>query len=241
MKKMPERIARRQKVLRENSRMFGYKKKDRERIKELEEELRIKDEQINELKVRLLQNEMRPHFIFNILLSIKQLCIEEPRLAADALQNFSKHLRSRIDSMVSTDCVTFQEELSCIENYVELERIEPTANFLVNYDIEYSDFEVPLLSVQPMVENAIRHGIDTQSGEGEVNIRTYRQGENVIIEVSDNGTGDRSETVQQVKHRGIGFSNTKERIRLMCKGDVDIVYTGQGTKVRYVIPVSETA
>ena len=217
--------------------MFRKKEKDLERIKELEEELKKKDEEIADLKIKLLQKEMRPHFVFNILLSIKQLCIEEPRLAAEALQNFSVYLRSRIDSMVSTDCVPFSEELACIKNYVELEKIEPTVDFSVHYDLEFTDFFIPLLSVQPMVENAIRHGIDTQSGQGIVTIRTFSKNDCAIIEVSDNGTGEENETVQQVKHRGIGISNTKERIRMMCGGEVDIVYTGRGTIVRYTIPL----
>ena len=213
--------------------------REKERIKQLEEELKEKNEEIDALRIRLLQKEMRPHFIFNILLSIKQLCIEEPRMAADALQYFSTHLRSRIDSMVNTECVPFTEELACIENYVALERIEPSMDFTVDFDITYTDFCVPLLSVQPMVENAIRHGIDTQSGRGVVGIRTFLEGDNVIIEVTDNGTGETSETMQQVKHRGIGISNTKERIRLMCNGDVVIAYTGNGTIVRYTIPRKE--
>ena len=217
--------------------MFRKKEKDLERIKELEEELKKKDEEIADLKIKLLQKEMRPHFVFNILLSIKQLCIEEPRLAAEALQNFSVYLRSSIDSMVSTDCVPFSEELACIKNYVELEKIEPTVDFSVHYDLEFTDFFIPLLSVQPMVENAIRHGIDTQSGQGIVTIRTFSKNDCAIIEVSDNGTGEENETVQQVKHRGIGISNTKERIRMMCGGEVDIVYTGRGTIVRYTIPL----
>lgn len=212
-------------------------KRENERIKELEEELRQKDEEINSLKIKLLQKEMRPHFIFNVLLSIKQLCIEEPRLAADALQNFSTHLRARINSMASTDCVPFSEEMDYIKNYIELEKIEPTVDFLVRYDIDYEDFYVPLLSVQPMVENAVRHGIDTQSGKGVVTVSTRLDGDHVIMEVTDNGTGEENETPQQAKHRGIGISNTKERIRLMCNGDMDIIYTGRGTIVRYTIPV----
>ena len=212
-------------------------KRENERIKELEEQLLQKDEEINSLKIKLLQKEMRPHFIFNVLLSIKQLCIEEPRLAADALQNFSTHLRARINAMVSTDCVPFSEEMDYIKNYIELEKIEPTVDFCVRYDIDYEDFYVPILSVQPMVENAVRHGIDTQSGEGVVTISTRLDGDRVIMEVTDNGTGEENETPQQAKHRGIGISNTKERIRRMCNGDMDIIYTGRGTIVRYTIPL----
>lgn len=214
-----------------------FYRKNKEKIRQLEEEIKERDEEIRFLKMRLLQKEMRPHFIFNVLLSIKQLCIEKPRMAADALQIFSNHLRARIDSMALAECVPFAEEINCIKNYVELEKIEPTMDFTVNYDIEYDDFEVPLFSVEPMVENSIRHGIDCQSGEGVITIHSFRENDHAIIEVLDNGTGDSNETTQQVKHRSIGISNTKERIRLMCHGEVDVVYTGSGTQVRYVIPL----
>ena len=218
-----------------------FQRKSQARIEELEKELQSKEDEIKLLQMKLLQKEIRPHFIFNILLSIKQLCVEEPRMAADALQNFSDYLRARINSMASTECVPFEDELRCIRTYVALEKIDPAADFTVEYDIRYEDFNIPLLSVQPMVENAIRHGIVSRGSEGLVRIRSFREEDHVIIEVTDNGRGDDSETTQQVKHRGIGISNTKNRIRLMCGGDVDIVYTGRGTIVRYTIPLGDVA
>ena len=212
-------------------------KRENEKIAQLEEELQKKDAELNELRIQLLQKEIRPHFIFNTLLSIKQLCIEEPRLAADALQDFSVYLRKRLESMASPECVPFSEELDIVKSYIALEKIEPTVDFTVQYDLSYTDFDVPLLSVQPMVENAVRHGIDTVGGDGIVTIKTFLENGCAIIEVSDNGTGEENETPQQAKHRGIGITNTKDRIRLMCHGDMDIVYTGRGTIVRYTIPV----
>ena len=132
--------------------------------------------------------------------------------------------------------IPFEKELKHTKTYAEIEKLR-FDNITFEFNIEDSDFEVPALVVQPMVENAVRHGIDTQSGEGVVTISTRLDGDRVIMEVTDNGTGEENETPQQAKHRGIGISNTKERIRRMCNGDMDIIYTGRGTIVRYTIPL----
>ena len=208
-----------------------------EDVESLRQELRKKDKEIEILKAQLMQNQIRPHFIFNSLLAIKQLCIEDPKVAAEAVQNFAGYLRTNLEAMTSVECVPFETELECIKQYVALEKADTSQRFSVIYDIKYKDFELPLLSIQPSVENAIRHGVANMGSAGEVIIATAKEGENVIVTVSDNGNGYSSITPQQENHRSLGIKNAKERLKLLRGGDMTIAHTGRGTIVRFSIPL----
>ena len=206
-----------------------------------EQIIAAKDNAIKEQKIRIMQNQIRPHFIFNSLLAIKQLCVEEPRQAADALQHFSGFLRANLEAMTDEKPVPIEKEIDCIKEYVALEQADPANRFTVNYDIGFTDFKVPLLSVEPMVENAIRHGIATKRSEGIVRISTEKDGDLAVVTVEDNGLGFGSETAQQAEHRSIGIQNSKDRLRFMCNGDMSIVNTGHGTIVRITIPLDTSS
>ncbi len=201
------------------------------KIRELENE-------INRLSLRLSQNQIRPHFIFNSILAIKQLCIEDPRAASKALQHFAAYLRSNLDAMSSDELVLFDREIDCIKEYVALEQADPAVHFSVNYDIEFTDFYIPLLVVEPMVENAIRHGISRKEN-GVITIRSRLEEDKVIVIVEDNGVGFGNETRQQVEHRSIGIKNAKDRLKMLCDGELNIISTGSGTIVRMEIPFRE--
>ncbi len=207
--------------------------------KRREQVIKAKDAAIAEQRARVMQNQIRPHFIFNSLLAIKQLCIEDPGEAADALQHFSTFLRANLESMTDDTPVPVTKELDCIKEYVALEQADPANRFTVRYEITFTDFKVPLLSVEPMVENAIRHGIATKKSGGEVIIRTAREGDTAVITVEDNGSGFGSETMQQAKHRSVGIQNSRDRLELMCGGTLSIVNTGNGTIVRMCVPIRQ--
>ncbi len=204
-----------------------------------EQEIAAKDAAIKEQRIRIMQNQIRPHFIFNSLLAIKQLCIEEPEKAAEMLQHFSGFLRANLEAMTDEEPVPVMKEIECIKEYVALEMADPASRFDVRYDLEFTDFKLPLLCAEPMVENAIRHGIATKKSGGEVKISTVREGDCGVLYVEDNGLGFGSETTQQAEHRSIGIRNSKERLMLMCRGDLSIANTGNGTIVRIVVPLEK--
>ena len=207
------------------------KTKSARKIKELEKE-------IESLKLRLSLNEIRPHFIFNSLLAIKQLCIEDPKTAAKALQHFATYLRANLDAVSGEELVGFDRELECIKEYVALEQADPASGFRVEYKTEFTDFKIPLMSVEPMVENAIRHGISRQNGL--ITVSSALEGGNVVVCVEDNGSGFGSETRQQAEHRSIGIQNSRDRLKYLCKGELSIINTGRGTIVRIMIPLEES-
>ena len=191
---------------------------------------------VEKQRLLLMSNQMRPHFIFNMLLAIKQLCVENPKQAAEAIQHFARYLRTNIEALSEERLVPFSKELECIKEYIALEQADPASGFQIKYEIQYDEFELPLLTVQPMVENAVRHGIASKRGEGIVKIRTLLEDEKIFILVEDNGTGFGSETRQQAEHRSIGLKNVTERLRILCKGELSIINTGHGTTVQIVIP-----
>lgn len=202
-----------------------------------ESALKIKEQEkeTENLKLRLSLNEIRPHFIFNSLLAIKQLCVEDPKAAAAALQHFATYLRANLDALSGEELVDFDRELDCIKEYVALEQADPASGFRVVYDTGFTDFKIPLMSVEPMVENSIRHGISRQNGL--ITVSSSIEDNNVVVCVEDNGSGFGSETRQQAEHRSIGIQNSKDRLKYLCNGDLSIINTGKGTIVRITIPL----
>ena len=205
-----------------------------------EVEIAERDADIAHQKIRIMQNQIRPHFIFNSLLAIKQLCVEDPNTAADALQHFASYLRVNLEAMTDERLVPFERELDCIREYVALEQADPANEFQVVYDLSFVDFEIPLLTVEPMVENAIRHGLASRKKDGIVRIKTYQENGMATILVEDNGSGYGSETRQQAEHRSVGIANVKERLKMQCGGDLSIINTGRGTIVKIDIPLPGT-
>ena len=98
--------------------------------------------------------------------------------------------------------------------------------------VEYDDFSIPALLVQPLVENAVRHGIGTYEKGGTVRISTYRKDKNVIIEVIDDGSGKNNITPQQKKRKGIGIDNVRARVNSMVNGTLEIITRENGTTAR---------
>ncbi len=217
----------------------GYIASSASRAFRREQLIATKDAAIKEQRIRIMQNQIRPHFIFNSILAIKQLCIEEPVKAAEELQHFAWFLRANLEAMTDEEPVPVEKEIECIKEYVALEQADPASRFTVKYDIGFLDFKVPLLSVEPMVENAIRHGIASRNSGGEVKISTLRDGDRGVIMVEDNGIGFGSETPQQAQHRSIGIKNSQDRLSLMCGGDLNIASTGNGTIVRISVPLKD--
>ena len=204
-----------------------------------EVELAEKDAAIAHQKIRIMQNQIRPHFIFNSILAIKQLCVEDPQTAASALQHFATYLRMNLEAMTDDRLVPFDREIDCIREYVALEQADPANEFEVFYELEFIDFTLPLLTVEPMVENAIRHGLASRKKDGIVKIKSYHDEDHVVILVEDNGSGYGSETRQQAEHRSIGIQNVKDRLSMQCKGELSIINTGRGTIVKIDIPLPE--
>lgn len=111
----------------------------------------------------------------------------------------------------------------------------------VEYDIACDDFNVPTLSVQPLVENAVRHGIATYDKGGTVRIRSYRKDGNIVIEVVNEGAGKQNITIQQEKRKGIGVENVRARLRSISDGELELITHEHGTTARITISEAQAA
>ena len=198
--------------------------------------LRQEKEQI-QLQVSAMISQMQPHFLYNTLAVIAALCEENPKLAAEATNTFSKYLRENMDFADKRNPIAFSEELNHIKTYVWLEKLRFPNKLNIEYKINCTDFSVPVLSIQPLVENAIKHGICKSRSGGTVRICSFETDLIYCITVSDDGVGfDVQKTVGDNKQH-LGIKNTQYRIREMMGGSLDInSVSGKGTIVTIKIP-----
>ena len=167
-----------------------------------------------EARLKTLEAELHPHFLFNTLHAISTLVHTNPDAADRMISRLSDLLRITFDRSGAVR-IPLQEELEFLEKYLEIEQTRFQDRLTVDYDIdpETLDAEVPRLILQPLVENAIKHGVAPRSGPGTIRITARRDGEVLWLEVRDNGVGLK-ESARARLHKGVGLSNT--RARLQC-------------------------
>jgi two-component system LytT family sensor kinase len=168
-----------------------------------------------EARLRTLEAELQPHFLFNTLHAISSLVHTNPDGADRMISRLSDLLRLTFDRSGAAR-VSLQEELEFLQKYLEIEQTRFHDRLTVRFDIDPDtlDAEVPRLILQPLVENAIKHGVSPKPGAGLVQIATRRQGENLWIEVSDNGVG-LSAGARARLCSGVGLSNTRDRLECL--------------------------
>jgi len=200
-------------------------------VREHEEALR------SEQRIQIMMTQIQPHFLFNTLSTIRALCAKDPPTAIHIIERFSVYLRQNLETLDQVELIPLSKELEHTRIYLEIEALR-FPNIRVNYDIRDEDCRVPALTIQPLVENAIRHGVRIRD-EGVVNVRTYREGEVHLIVIEDNGRGFDVNEIKIDGGRHIGISNVKSRIEQMCGGTLAIQSrVGEGTTVTLRIPAT---
>lgn len=181
--------------------------------RDAEAEIKRRAEEIKRIQMTLFQEQMRPHFIFNSLTSIRNLCLSDPSTASKGLDSFAGYLRKNMDALSTSDMIPFTKELEHIRQYVALEMLNQTQQFEMVYDLSVKNFYVPALSIQPLVENAIRYGVRSRSSGAIVILTTERQGEAIRVIVEDNGMGfPETMTAEQNEHKAHGLDNVRFRL-----------------------------
>lgn len=197
---------------------------------------------IQKYKVSFLYNQIRPHFIFNVLNSIYILCAKDAAIAQGAIEKFSDYLRMNLALMEDDTAVPIERELELVRNYLALEELRFADELSVSYDIAATGFSIPPFTLQPIVENAVKHGIMPKKGGGTVAIRTFRDGEFHVVTVTDDGVGfppGDGATAEAERH--VGISNVRHRLNIICGGSVEIAAPeGGGTSVAVRIPAGWT-
>ena len=193
---------------------------------------------IAEQRIRIMMSQIQPHFLYNTLSSIQALCLSEPEKAFDVIEKFGTYLRQNIDSLDQPQLIPFEKELEHTRVYSEIEMIR-FPSIKIEYDTIFTNFSVPALTVQPLVENAIRHGIRGVEN-GVVCVSSKKAGDFYEITISDNGKGFDVQAAKNASGSHIGLRNVKERIEEMCGGNLSVEsITGVGTTVTIRIPAEK--
>ena len=189
-----------------------------------------------ESRIRIMMSQIQPHFLYNTLSSIQALCRIDPEKAFDVTEKFGTYLRSNINSLDQPDLIPFSKELEHTRVYSEIEMIR-FPNVRVDYGVTDVDFSVPALTVQPLVENAIRHGVRIRK-EGIVTVSSRRTELCHEIVISDNGKGFDADLLKTADGTHIGVRNVRERLERMCGGTLAVESViGEGTTVTIRIPL----
>ena len=204
---------------------------------ELENEaLRYENEQ-TQLRISAMISQMQPHFLYNSLAVIEALCEEDPKLAAEATNAFSTYLRENMNFADKASPIAFSEELNHIKTYVWLEKLRFPNKLHIEYDIRCTAFYVPALSVQPMVENAIKHGICKSKSGGTVILSAFETEQFYTVIVRDDGIGFDVQKAMDDSAQHLGIKNTRYRVQKMMSGTLDIKSApDEGTTVTITIP-----
>ena len=149
----------------------------------------IVTKQLHDSQLELMMSQIQPHFIFNTLSSIRTLIMIDPEASRDMLYDFSNYLRANIDNVTNLDGIPFASEVNHIKSYVNIEKVRFADRLDVVFDIQSDRFTVPPLSIQPLVENAIKHGVCKKVQGGTVVLRSYDEPDYHVVEIEDDGIG----------------------------------------------------
>ena len=197
-----------------------------------------------QLKVDILLAQIQPHFLFNSLIAIQHLCRKNPEMAGQAIGDFAAYLRHNMDSLTVDKPIPLQEELKHVQTYLELQKMRFGDELHIVYDLQYMDFCIPTLTVQPLVENAVTYGVRrNESGTGTVTLRSRKYQDHIELTVEDDGPGFAYAPDSGAGERShTGIQNVRERLKRISGGELVIDSTqGKGTSVKILLPKGEAS
>ncbi len=189
------------------------------------------------LKVDIMLSQIQPHFLYNTLGAIQALCQGNPA-AEEATVKFARYLRGNMDAITAEAVIPFARELAHTRLYLELEQLRFEDALQVRYDLQCTDFQVPTLTLQPLVENAVRHGIrGSERGRGVVTIATREFPDRYEISVTDDGPGFEPGVQLNDGRSHVGIQNVRDRLARVVGGELRIdSVIGQGTTATIILP-----
>ena len=205
----------------------------------LEAEKNMVEAELKDSRISIMLSQIQPHFIYNTLGTIERMCLKDPQTAFDLVRNFSLYLRGNFSELDSVTPIRFTDEIKHVEYYVNIEKVR-FPDMSIEYDVEATEFVLPALSVQPLVENAIKHGLMRLETGGTVKIHSYETPTHFCVEVTDDGVGfDTDAPIDEKKH--VGLRNIRGRLKAMVNGALVMESKpGVGTKAIIMIPKEVT-
>ena len=197
-------------------------------IDHIEKFLRQQREIFNQ-QANILVLQMRPHFIYNTMTSIYYLCSQNPKQAQKVTLDFTNYLRKNFMAIACEGTILFSEELEHTKAYLSIEKAQFEENLFVEYDTPYVNFKIPPLTLQPIVENCVKHGLDLDSEPLNILILTRETKSGNVIIVEDNGTGFELDDSRE----NFALKNIQKRLEMFCGGNLKIYpREGGGTIVK---------
>ena len=210
------------------------------KARELEAEKQALKLEIQESRISIMLSQMQPHFIFNTLNTIYHLCEIDPKLARSTIDSFSSYLRNNIDNLDRREMIHFDKEFSFVKAYLDIEKVRFDDELQITFDLPVTNFMLPVLSIQPIVENAVKHGTSKKEGCSSLSISTRETDTCYEIEIRDTGVGFDTNSQPSDEHKHIGISNVRQRLEQLCGGTLTIESTvGHGTTAIIQIPKKE--
>lgn len=198
------------------------------------------DRELVKANTSIMISQIQPHFMYNALNTIKVLTKRDPKTAEKAIISFSSYLRGNMDSLTNNEPIPFITEIYHVKNYCDIELLRFGDRLKVVYDTSSTEFTIPALTIQPIVENAIKHGVMKKPEGGTVTISSYEDAYNYIITVIDDGVGfdpDNIDMSYDSQHAHVGIQNVSNRLKSMMNASLDIQSTPEnGTYVTIKIP-----
>ena len=190
--------------------------------------------------VKLMLSQIQPHFIYNSLSSISELCEQDPQKAQQLTDDFAEYLRGNFTSLNNEKLISFDKQLEQVRFYLNIEKARFGERVNAFFDILTQDFEVPTLTLQPLVENAVRHGICKRAEGGTITIRSFETQDEFVVEIADDGVGFDVENVMADGEVHVGIDNV--RTRLSYFGDTLEITSqiGMGTTATIKVPKHRT-
>ncbi len=189
------------------------------------------------MRAAITLSQMKPHFLYNSLTAIAQLCEQSPAEAKKATIAFAEYLRANMQLWSSKGVVSFETEMQCIRGYLYLEQLRFGEELSVEMDIATTDFYLPAFTIQPLVENAIKWGVGQTEGGGTVTLATRKTPLGTEITITDDGAGFDTEQQPQDGREHFGLQLVRDRL-CMVRGAMLTVESkiGQGTVARVFLP-----
>ncbi|MCH4192631.1 MAG: histidine kinase [Butyrivibrio sp.] len=198
------------------------------------------EKELTDMHISILISQIRPHFLYNTLAVIQGMCHGKAPEAEQTTIEFAEYLRGNMDFIGDNRMIAFTQELWHTQLYLSLEQKRFGGMLRTEYDTRDKDFHIPALTLQPIVENAVKHGIMKREEGGTVTIITEREALFHVITVRDDGVGFDPAEERKDDRSHIGIANVRERLKIMCSGTLEIrSVKGQGTEAVIRIPTGE--
>ncbi|MEG1947197.1 MAG: histidine kinase, partial [Lachnospiraceae bacterium] len=193
--------------------------------------------QLLQSRISIMLSQIQPHFLYNTLTAICGLCDENPKEAKKVTAEFADYLRHNLESLTQSTPVPFEDELLHTKVYLGIEKKRFEEKLNIVYDIANIDFRIPALTIQPIVENAVKHGVTRKKSGGTVTISTSEQENCYEIIITDDGVGFDVNEPLTAPDTHVGIENVRCRLWSICHGTLDIKSeVGIGTTAIIRIP-----